>query len=386
MSKILFINSVCYGSTGSICKNLYKVAQKNGHTCKILYGRGECPNEFDSVRIDSQFDFYKHVIKAVALDQMCYGSTKPTYILIDEIKKFNPDVIHIHNIHGFYLDMFVLFSFLKKSNIKIIWTLHDCWPYTGHCAYYIYKHCNQWQIECKSCKDTKDYPPSLASHCNKNFKKKKELFCGLNNLTIICPSQWLADDVKKSFLKEYPIKVIHNGIDTEIFQPNESDILNTYDLNPKKIILGVASVWDKRKGLDYFLELDKRLSDEYKIVLIGLTDKQIKKLPDSILGIKRTENAEELAKWYSAAEVFFNPTLEDNYPTTNLEAIACGTPVVTFNTGGSPESAFVPECGYCIKKNVDAFLNILQDIKPIKSIPKNIDMEYMCNSYIDLYK
>ena len=339
MSKILFINSVCNGSTGTICKTLYKAAVEEGHECCIAYGRGEAPKGFKTIKIGNKLDIYLHVLKARLFDASGFGSKHATKEFIKKIDEFKPDIIHLHNIHGYYVNIEILFKYLKdRPEIKKIWTLHDCWAFTGHCPHFEYEKCQQWKNECKKCIRRNEYPKSLIDRCNRNYWLKKSTFTNVDNLMLVSPSNWLMNLIKDSFFKEYPIEVINNGVDTSIFKHTESNIKERYGIKNKKVILGVASVWDKKKGLDTFIELSKQLDNEYQIVLIGLNKKQIKKLPSNIIGITRTENVEELVKWYSAAEVFFNPTLEDNYPTTNLEAISCGTPVVTFETGGSPES------------------------------------------------
>lgn len=387
MSRILFINSVCNGSTGTICKNLYKAAEKEGNECCIAYGRGNPPEGFNSIKIGKQLDIYMHVLKARLFDASGFGSKHATREFIKKIDEFNPDIIHLHNIHGYYVNIEILFDYLKRHpEIKKIWTLHDCWAFTGHCAYYTYAKCNKWQTICDGrCLNRKDYPKTLISRTKVNYLRKKEIFNNLQNIILVTPSKWLKREVRLSYLNEYEILVINNGVDTTIFQPSKSSIKEEYDIEEKKVILGVASVWDNRKGLDIFIELSKQLDMEYQIVLIGLSDKQIQQLPSNIIGISRTEDIQELAKWYSAAYVYLNPTLEDNYPTTNLEAIACGTPVITFNTGGSPESAFIKE-------------NIVYDTG-IKSIKNKIDnykfddinkkcffLETMINNYSLLYR
>lgn len=340
MSRILFINSVCNGSTGTICKNLYKAAVEEGHECCIAYGRGEASEGFKTIKIGNKLDIYLHILKARLFDASGFGSKQATKEFIKEIDEFKPDIIHLHNIHGYYVNIEILFKYLKDHpEIKKIWTLHDCWAFTGHCAYYTYTRCDKWKTCCKGhCPNRNEYPKTTFSCVTKNYTKKKNIFSNVENIILITPSKWLKNEVEKSFLKNYKTVVIHNGVDTNIFKPTPSNIKEQYGIKNKKIILGVASVWDKRKGLNTFLELSKEIDDEYQIVLIGLNSKQIKQLPSNIIGISRTENVQELVKWYSAAYVYFNPTLEDNYPTTNLEAISCGTPVVTFETGGSPES------------------------------------------------
>ena len=382
MSKILFINSVCNGSTGTICKNLYKAANNDGHECCIAYGRGEAPKGFNTIKIGNKIDIYFHVLKARLFDASGFGSKHATKKFIKRIEEFKPDIIHLHNIHGYYINVEILFNYLKQHpEIKKIWTLHDCWSFTGHCAYYTYAQCNKWQICCNGdCLNKNQYPKTIFCKVKKNFVKKEKILTNVKNMILVTPSKWLKCETEKSFLNSYKTIVINNSVDTGVFKPTSSDIKERYNIQDKKIILGVASVWDKRKGLDTFLELSKHLDTEYLIVLIGMSDKQIKQLPKNILGINRTENVIELVKWYSAADVYFNPTLEDNYPTTNLEAIACGTPVVTFNTGGSPET--------CGKNNIATKQNYLEVLyATIKKCNDNfyIKQTNMLKQYLKLY-
>lgn len=338
--KVFQINTVCgTGSTGRIVVDIARVLEKEGHECCIAYGRGNAPSDVDSFRIDSKKEVYLHAALSRFTDAQGLYSTSATKRLIQKIRDYDPDIIHLHNIHGYYLNYKVLFQFLSQYNKPIVWTLHDCWAFTGHCAYFDYVHCDFWKAECHDCPQKDTYPTSwLLDRSRENFRLKKSLFTGIKNLTIVTPSHWLAGLVKQSFLKEYPVEVIHNGIDLNVFKPTPSDFRKKYHLEDKKIILGVASPWTPRKGLKDFIELAGLVNEETRIVLVGLNDKQLKKLPENIIGIKRTNNPQELAGIYTAADVFFNPTYEDNYPTTNLEALACGTPVVTYNTGGSPES------------------------------------------------
>lgn len=350
--KILMINSVCgIGSTGRICTDLATELEKQGHEVKIAYGRGEVPKQFDkySIRIGTDLDIKLHGIKARIQDASGFGSKRVTDKFVQWIKHYDPDIIHLHNIHGYYINIESLFNYLKRCNKKIIWTLHDCWSFTGHCAYFDYANCDKWKFQCQKCEQKREYPrSSILDRSKYNFLLKKELFTDIPNMTIVVPSKWLKELVKQSFLKEYPIKVIYNGIDVSVFRPLKSDVYKKYNCEDKKIILGVAGVWDRRKGLNSFVMLSQLLPDEYQIVLIGLNKKQLSDIPINIIGIERTESVQELSQFYSAADVFVNPTLEDNYPTTNLEAIACGTPVISYGTGGSGESA--SKYGMVVKK------------------------------------
>ena len=388
MSRILFINSVCNGSTGSICKNLYKAAVEAGHECCIAYGRGEAPKEFKTIKIGNKLDIYLHVLKARLFDASGFGSKHATKEFIKKIDEFKPDIIHLHNIHGYYVNIEILFKYLRAHpEIKKIWTLHDCWAFTGHCAYYTYAKCNKWQRCCNSnCPNKNEYPKAIFSKVEKNFNRKKEIFNNVENMILVTPSEWLKNEVEKSYLKSYQIEVINNGVDTKIFKYTKSNIKEKYSIKNKKVILGVASVWDKRKGLDIFIKLSKRLDSNYQIVLIGLNKKQQKKVSDNIIGITRTENVQELVKWYSAAEVLFNPTLEDNYPTVNLEAIACGTPVITFDTGGSPESAFADESTTIFSKSVDESVIKILNINKADIKQKCIKMKFINDTYLKLMK
>ena len=338
--KILQINSVCgVGSTGRIATDLYKVLEEQGHECKIAYGRGTAPKGIDSIKIGSNLDNYMHVLKTRVFGKHGFGSVSSTMKFIEDVKEYDPDIIHLHNIHGYYINIEILFNYLKEANKPVIWTLHDCWAFTGHCAYFDYVGCDKWKNGCNKCPQKEGYPTSKVFDNSKlNYEKKRELFTSIKNMTIVTPSKWLANLVKESFLGKYPVEVINNGIDLEVFKPTESDFRERYNLQDKFIILGVASVWEERKGLKYFIELSKELSADYKVVVVGVTEKQKKELPNNILAITRTNNVKELAEIYTAVDVFVNPTLEDNFPTTNLEALACGTPVITFNTGGSVES------------------------------------------------
>lgn len=337
--KILMINSVCgIRSTGRICTDLAEALEQDGYTCKIAYGRETVPEKYIkyAVRIGADTDVKLHGAKARLLDAAGFGSKKATEKFIEWVKEYDPDIIHLHNIHGYYINIEILFNYLKDSKKPIIWTLHDCWAFTGHCCNL--NDCDKWQTECFSCHKKKAYPSSIIDRSSRNFAKKKQLFCSVDNMTIVTPSNWLAELTKKSFLGKFPIRVINNGIDSDIFKPTESDFRKRNGLEHKKIVLGVASAWSKNKGLYDFIKLADMLDNDYKIVLVGLTEAQKKELPQNIIGITRTNSTLELSEIYTAADVFINPTYNDNYPTVNLEAQACGTPVITYRTGGSVES------------------------------------------------
>jgi putative colanic acid biosynthesis glycosyltransferase len=349
--KVLQINSVCgEGSTGRIATDIYKLLEEQGHDCMIAYGRGKAPSGIKTIKIGSNIDNYFHVAKTRVFDKHGFGSSKATVELIRQVKEYNPDVIHLHNIHGYYINVEILFEYLKEANKPVIWTLHDCWPFTGHCSYFSMVECDLWKKGCNKCPHKSAYPSSLVMNGSKwNFSKKMNLFTSIKNLKIVTPSDWLASLVRQSFLKNYDIEVINNGIDLDLFKPTQSEFVKKHDLMDKFIILGVANIWDKRKGLSTFIELSRRLDENYHIVLVGLTDKQIKELPQNILGITKTKSIKELAEIYTAADVFVNPSLEETMGLVTVEALACGTPAIVFNATAVPE--VVDEtCGIVVEK------------------------------------
>ena len=336
--KILEINQVNFGSTGHIMLQIADLATKRGHEviCSF-YARRNKDKDKNCIYIGNKVshNIQKKLYRKTG-NNGCYSKIS-TWNFLRKVKKFDPDLIHIHNLHNCYINLPMLFDYIKKNNKKVVWTLHDCWSFTGQCPYFTAVGCEKWKTGCHDCEQINRYPSCSVDRTDKMWNRKKEWFTGVQNLTIVTPSQWLADLVKQSFLKDYPVKVINNGINLDVFKPTESDFRTKHNLEDKKIILGVASVWEVRKGLDVFIELSKRLDDRYKIVLVGTNDEVDKKLPEGIISIHRTSNQKELAELYTAADVFFIPTREDNFPTVNMESLACGTPVLTFNTGGSPE-------------------------------------------------
>ncbi|WP_054942741.1 glycosyltransferase [Paenibacillus ihuae] len=395
--KILQINSVCgFGSTGKIVTDIHESLIINGFDSYVGYGRGEPRHCSKTIKIGNKYDTYGHVAKTRLTDQHGFGSKRATKTFIKKIQEKNPDLIHLHNIHGYYLNIGILFDYLKKANKPVVWTLHDCWPFTGHCAYFDYEGCGKWKQGCYDCPQKANYPSSfLIDNSKSNYFKKKEIFGKVNDLNIITPSKWLAELLNESFLSEYNITTINNGIDLELFKPRISEFRNKYQLKDKFVILGVASFWEKRKGLDYFVQLSKILDENYKIVLIGLKEKEILDLPKNIIALPRTQNIEELAEVYTAVDVFVNPTLEDNFPTTNLESLACGTPVITFNTGGSIES-INEKCGLIVKNNEinELYQCILQIQKNTKQYYSKYCLSQSLNfnkmdvgkKYISIYK
>lgn len=339
--KYLFINSVVgYGSTGKIVYKLCKDLTAEGNQCVAAWGRA-CINsdDIDTYKIGNKFDLAVHLVKSRLFDSQGFESKRATRKFVKWVESYKPDIIWIHNIHGYYINLEILFEFIKKNNIKVIWTLHDCWAFTGHCAYFSYAKCNKWKNGCYECISKKDYPKCyFRENSSRNYQRKKKAFTGVRDLKIVVPSKWLEELVKESYLNEYPVEVVYNRINNSVFQPTQGDFRRKYGLENKKVLLGVANPWSPRKGLADFIELAETIGDEYRIVLVGVTEKQMKKLPSKIIGLKRTDSGKELAELYTMADLYLNLTYEDNYPTTNLEAQACGTPCITYRTGGSIES------------------------------------------------
>lgn len=360
--KIVQINSTCgVGSTGKICLSISKLLTDAGIENYILYTQGKTDYPL-GIKYSNKAYTKVQALKLRILGNYGFNSHIATVRLIGILEKICPDIIHIHNIHGHDCDLTMLFRYIKNKNIKVVWTFHDCWAFTGLCTYFDYVGCTQWKTGCVNCPQRK--PCSwFFDRSATMYRRKKDLFTGLD-MTIVTPSQWLADLVKGSFLKEYPVRVIHNGIDLSIFTPTPGNFREKYSIPESKyILLGVAFDWGERKGLDVFIELARRLDgDKYQIVLVGTDESIDRQLPGNIISIHRTQNQTELAEIYTAADLFVNPTREDNYPTVNMEALACGTPVLTFQTGGSWE---IPDetCGIVVEKNdVRAMEEVIREI------------------------
>lgn len=392
--KVLMINVVCgIRSTGRICTDLAQALDRRGHEVKIAYGRERVPEQFQkyAVKIGSELDVIFHGIEARIFDRAGFGSKSVTKKFIKWINEYNPDVIHLHNIHGYYINIEVLFTYLKSCGKRIIWTLHDCWSFTGHTVYCDAISCNRWEHGCYSCPMINKYPAALIDRAYSNWLRKKTLFKNIPNMMIVTPSQWLFSWVKKSYLHEYPVKIINNGIDMSRFYPMESNFRKKNGLEDKFILLGVATSWDEMKGYSDFFKLAEKLDDSYQVVLVGLSKSQKKNLPKNILGIEKTDNVKELAELYTAANLFVNLSYCENYPTVNIEAMACATPVLTYRSGGSPE--IVKKYGGIIveKGDIDKIVENCNKIKnSVERISMNFQKEENDNSsvisnYIKLY-
>lgn len=397
--RIVQINGGAKGSTGKIMMGIAEVARAQGH--EVM-----CASPITTTNRDAGEDCGYYRIGTfnsrrlnVALARItgfngCFAWFE-TYKLLKKIDEFKPDIIHLHNLHDSYINLPMLFSYIKKHNVPTVWTLHDCWSFTGQCPHFTIAKCDRWKAGCHNCPQYKEYPASLYDNTKKMWQLKKKWFTGVKNMTIVTPSEWLAGLAKESYLKEYPIQVINNGIDLDMFKPTHSNFREQYGIpGDKYIVLGVSFAWGYRKGLDCFAEMAEKLGDKYQIVLVGTDGEIDKNLPKNIISIHRTQNQKELAEVYSAADVFVMPTREENYPTVNMEAIACGTPVVTFDTGGSPEM-LDDKTGIVVEANdIEATKKAIKDIcekkkcndeEYIVAYSKNFDMKKRFAEYIELY-
>lgn len=342
--KTAQINMLHYGSTGKIMLGIDECARNACITTatfspKIYQRKGymETPQINGHTYFGSEKENKLHYAWFRLTSMNGTGSYFGTRELLKRLDQFQPDIVHLHNLHNCSFCVPTLFRYLKKKKIKVVWTLHDCWSLTGKCPYFDIANCQKWKTGCHHCSQLRSYPGSKIDLTKFMWKQKKKWFTSVENMTIVTPSQWLANLVGESYLNQYPVQVIHNGIDLNIFKPTASDFRTEHHGEDKKIVLGVAFGWGERKGLDVFVELSKRLPEDYQIVLVGTTEAIDAQLPEGIISIHRTQNQQQLAEIYSAADVLVNPTREDNFPTVNIESLACGTPVITFKTGGSPE-------------------------------------------------
>jgi len=378
--KVLEINSVCgTGSTGRIACQIADVVVQNGGDARVAYGRSyyEKGCNVPSYRIGSDIDVKIHAGLSRITDRQGFYSKKATKRFIEYFRQYNPDIIHLHNIHGYYLHLPTIFNFLADFNKPVVWTLHDCWAFTGHCSHFDFVGCEKWKTGCHHCPQKTNYPKSiLFDQSKRNWEEKRQLFTSIQNMTIITPSNWLAGLVRESFLGKYPVQVIHNGIDLDVFKPTPSTWKEDHGIT-KPIILACAAQWGQRKGFADVLKIAEMLP-EYQVVIVGIDSKQAKNLPSNIVGIQRTNSVQELVKIYSAADVFINTTYEDNFPTVNLEALACGTPVLTYDTGGSPETIEGSSFGYILPKG---------DISTLKyMIQKNKDLGNSDDQFVDCFE
>lgn len=395
---IVEINAYNHGSTGNIMLQIAAKARENGYcvyTC--------CPKSRSNIKrkdisnqifIGNRFSRNLHLLLGYFTGYNECFSIIATKRFLKKIDKIKPDIIHLHNLHGSYINLKILFNYIKKNDIRVIWTFHDCWPFTGKCPHFTLLNCKKWIYGCTDCPQLKEYPAIKYDSTKNIYDLKKKLFRNVNRLEIVTPSEWLACLVKQSFLKEYPVRIINNGIDLDIFKPTDSEFRKKYDISEEQfVVLFVSFGWNYSKGLDVVCEIADRLDDRYKVVVVGVDDVTEDQMPSKIISIHRTQDQYELAAIYSAADVFVNPTRQEVLGMVNIEALACGTPVITFDTGGSPEcvdsdSGIVVGCN-----DIDAMYEAIKSVCEKKKFnhadcikrANKFDSERKYLEYIDLY-
>ena len=347
--KVLQINIFGNLSTGRIAVDIYRTLRQCGYEGKVAFARNTIAEDVPYIRIGNKMNVYADGILTRITDRAGFFSKRATRKLIEEIRTYAPDIIHLHNLHGYYIHVEELFDFLREYKKPVVWTLHDCWSYTGHCCYYSMAHCDRWKTQCHNCPQKKAYPGSLfIDNSRENYRKKKEIFTSLPDLHLVTVSDWLKAEVEQSFLKDIPCSTIYNGIDLDVFKPTKSNFREKYGIKDNYIVLGVASTWDVRKRLKDFIALSGMLGSRYKVVVVGVNEQEKKQLPPNMIGISRTDSVLELAGIYTAADVFFNASVEETFGLPTVEALACGTPVVVYDETAVPE-VVDSSVGYIVK-------------------------------------
>lgn len=391
MRKLIQLNECLNFSTGKIAQQIGEQAIARGWESWIVYSSREAqlPSKSNIVRVGTIIDPYIHYLENLLFDREGLSSRIATRMLVKRIKEIKPDVVQLHNIHDHWLNYSILFKYLNSTDIRVVWTFHDCWAFTGHCFHFVTKGCERWKSECHDCPLQREYPKTLLDRSRKNFEQKKRLFTSNPNLTIVGCSNWMESLVHKSFLIDKRIEVIHNGIDINVFKPSVS---KSNDGTFK--VLAVSNVWNKEKGYYDILKLREHLTADYEIIIVGLTGDQLKELPKGIKGIQRTQNVKEMVDLYSSSDVLINPTYADTFPTINIEALACGTPVITYKTGGSPE-IIDEKTGIVVEQgNLEALVNSIISLRnnPLDSEECRKRAETLFNKeerfkdYINLYE
>lgn len=396
--RLLEINATCnWGSTGRIVENICDYAASHGWDCFYAHGARYVNNsKYNTYQVGSKKDNYIHILYSLATGRHGLASKDNTRELIRYIASIRPDIIHLHNIHGYYLNYSILFEYLNSEPIPVVWTLHDCWAFTGHCTHFDHIGCNQWKQECCHCPLKHfDYKSLLFDRSTENFRLKKEVFTKHPNLTIVAVSNWLSQKAKESFLGVYPIRTIYNGVDTSVFKYQSSNIKEKFGIIDKKMLLAVATDWDKNKGLNDYIALSRILPDDYKILMVGVSPKVKKQLPSSIISIERTHDISMLVDLYSAAEMVLNLSYLETFGLTTVEGMACGTPSIVYNKTASPE-LITPETGIVVEAgNVECVLQSILKIsrngksyyskKCINRVLLYFNKSKSYNEYIDIF-
>lgn len=399
MKTVVQINSVINkGSTGKICQEIGELTENNGWKHYIAYGRDSNQTDLTSYRVGNKLDNYSHAAKSILFDAQGLGSRQATINLCKWLDQVSPNVIHLHNLHGHYLNYPYLFRYLKQSNVPVLWTLHDCWSFTGHCTYYSDIECVKWKTKCYECPKRANYPKSLfLDFSTRNFEMKKGLFLGIKNLKLITVSNWLRQEVKQSFLGDQEIVTIHNGVDTSIFHPgyDVSVLDEKYGLKGKFVAVAAATAWSPTKGFSDYVSLSGLLKSNEVLVLIGLDEKTIAQLPPNMIGVRRTESQQELARWYNRADVVLNLSTQETFGMTTVEGFACGTPAIVYNSTASPE-LINEKVGYVLEPgDVCAVYTKIRELRLkndslgydcVKHANENFNSDKQYSKYISIYE
>lgn len=385
--KIVQLNSFCgKGSTGTIALNISHALGDERIENYILYTLGDYKFPL-GIKYSCRLYIKLNALLSKIFGNYGFNSNMATRRLIKHLERIKPDIVHIHNIHSHDVNLRMLFKYLNKNNIRVVMTLHDCWMFTGYCTHFDVQNCDKWQSCCENCPQAKRYS-RIWDKSARLFEEKKKLITSMNDLTVVAPSNYLAKLAKKSFLNKFPIEVINNGVDLDVFKKTDSDFKDKYNLNGKKIVFGIP-----KSKIDLFIKLNELLDKEkYRLVLAGLTQKELHSLSDDILGLPYMMPS-ELAKVFSAADVFVNMTLEDTFPTVNLESLACGTPVITFDTGGSPEAVDENTGRVVVKNDLNATIEAVSELcasnmsdECIARAKKFYNAKERYSDYVKLYK
>lgn len=398
MPRLLLINvALNWGSTGKIVEGIGILAHKQGWDVFVAHGaRYKNPSDLKSIQVSSKVVEWTHYIESSLFDAQGLGSRCETKRFLRKVEDIKPDIVHIHNIHGCFINYPLLFTYFKKHNVPVVWTLHDCWAMTGHCTHFMRTNCMKWQTGCNHCPQKKTFPTTyLLDRSERNYSLKKGLFTSMPVMHITTVSNWLKGIAETSYLKKYPVTVVPNGIKTEELTPEFSDIKERYGLQGKKLLLAVAIGLDERKGLIDYIKLAELLPSEYRLMLVGLTEEERKVLPKSIIGVKRTNGAKELAAYYSAADVLLSLSYEETFGLTIIETMACGTPAIVYDNTAQPE-LITPETGKVVPTgDIDAVLSAIEEVC---SKPKEFYLEFCrqhaaqydeslsYQKYLDIYK
>lgn len=398
MPKLLQITAAynC-GAPGKIVEQIGLLAKNKGWEVYAVHGvRHSNPSQLITLSKATPMQERFHALMSYTLDGHGLGSYFYTKKVIKKIEEFNPDIIHLHNLHGYYINYPILFQYFKKVDKPIVWTFHDFWPITGHCVHFDYNKCDRWKTGCHHCGYHKEYPFSFIDCSSRNYKLKRNLFTGLSDVTLIPVSNWVGSLLSQSFLKEYPIQVIHNGVDTKVFYPKQTEIRKKMGLEGKFVLLGVSSPWSEMKGFADYVELNSKLPNDYSIVMVGLTQKQISDLPEGIVGIERTQNQDELVEYYSMADVVLNLSYQETFGMTTVEGMSCGTPSIVYDKTASPELV-TPETGIVVElKDFDGLMRAIFLIKEKgksfyslacrKRVEECFDKDKRYEEYVELYQ